>query len=63
MSHYQIKPAGHRGPHYSGPARVIECTDDEQAVRKAKPFVAGSDVEVWEGIRFIKLISAESEKA
>jgi hypothetical protein len=63
MSHYRvypIQPDGHRGPHYSGPARVIDCSNDEEAIRKAKPSVAGSDVEVWEGARFIKLVQRKS---
>jgi hypothetical protein len=37
----------------SRPAKVIECTGDQEAIQKAKQFVDGHDVELWDGRRLV----------
>jgi len=32
---------------------VIQCGDDEDAVKKVKPLVDGHDIELWEGMRLV----------
>jgi hypothetical protein len=56
MPQFRIFTVGPDG-HFSGPARVVECADDKQAIRQARQFVDGLDVEVWESGRFITLLS------
>jgi hypothetical protein len=33
------------------PPQVIECADDQEAAEKAKQFINGKDVEVWQDRR------------
>lgn len=35
----------------SGPAEIVECADDFDAIEKAKQLLDGHDVELWEGDR------------
>jgi hypothetical protein len=37
--------------HIRGPAEIINCDIDQQAIEKAKQMVNGHDVEVWQGAR------------
>jgi len=46
MPHYRIYSLKADG-HYLGPAQVVECATDDDAVRKAQQFVNGCGVEVW----------------
>jgi hypothetical protein len=41
--------------HISGPAEIIEATDDEAARQAAKRMVAGHAIEVWDGSRRIAI--------
>jgi len=62
MSHYSVYPiqTDEPGPHYSGPARLIDCASDDETIREATRFVAASDVEVWEGACFIRVVQRKS---
>jgi hypothetical protein len=37
--------------HIRGPAAIINCGVDQQAIEKAKQMVNGHDIEVWQGVR------------
>jgi hypothetical protein len=41
---YFIDPTNH----ISRPAEIVECTGHLEAIQKAKQFVDGHDVELWE---------------
>jgi len=32
---------------------MVECADDQEAIQKAKQFVDGHDVELWDGPRLV----------
>ena len=42
-----------RADHRSRLPEVVECANDQEAVEKARQFVEGQDVELWDGPRFI----------
>jgi hypothetical protein len=42
-----------RANHISRPPEIVECADDQEAVKKAEQFVDGQDVELWQRGRFI----------
>jgi hypothetical protein len=44
---------GQPNPHISGPSEIVECTGDLEAIEKAKQFVDGHDVELWDRGRFV----------
>ena len=37
----------------SRPAEIVECTGDFEAIQKAKQFVDGHDVELWDRGRLV----------
>jgi hypothetical protein len=39
--------------HISLPAETVEADDDQEATIKARKFIDGKDIELWEGARFI----------
>ena len=41
------------GGHVRKPPKIIECQDDEAAVKEAKQFLDGKLIEVWEKERCI----------
>ncbi len=52
MQHYRVyKTTNDR--HILGPALVIECQDDQVAIRKAARAANGCAAELWEGTRLI----------
>jgi hypothetical protein len=59
MPHYRIYVTTTDG-HITEPATLIECDDDQEAIGKAKQFVNGRAVELWEGARFIVRFPASS---
>jgi hypothetical protein len=59
MPHYRIYVTTTDG-HITAPATLIECDNDQEAIGKAKQFVNGRDVELWEGARFIVRFPASS---
>ena len=42
-----------RDEHIAKPPLVVDCADDQEAIRKAQQAVNGQDVEVWDEGRFI----------
>jgi hypothetical protein len=42
-----------RTNHISRPPEMVECADDQEAIQKAKQFVDGHDVELWDGPRLV----------
>jgi hypothetical protein len=52
MPHYRIYVTTTDG-HITAPAALIECDNDQEAIGKAKQFVNGRAVELWEGARLI----------
>ena len=46
---YTIKKDGHS----DGPPKVVECQDDEAAVKKAKQLLDDRLIEIWEGARVV----------
>jgi hypothetical protein len=42
-----------REGHIHRPPEVIYCADDEQAAEKAKQFIDGQDIEVWQEQRIV----------
>jgi hypothetical protein len=59
MPHYRIYLTTTDG-HITAPATLIESDDDQEAIGKAKQFVNGRAVELWEGARFIVRFPAPS---
>jgi len=39
--------------HIAGPATLIEADGDPAAIERARQFINGCDVELWEGSRFV----------
>lgn len=52
MPHYRIYTTTPDG-HLLGPAAVIECRDDEEAIGRAARSANGKAAELWEGARLI----------
>jgi hypothetical protein len=52
MPEYRFYKIKHDG-HIAGPAIVQECACDEDALKEAKQFLNGHDVEVWQGARVV----------
>ena len=40
----------------SGPSTVVECADDEEAIRSAERAMDGRGGEIWEGARFVSRV-------
>jgi hypothetical protein len=49
--------------HIAGPAQVIECADDQEAIGKAVPLTNGKSVELWQGARFIVRFPSDNGQA
>jgi len=39
--------------HITGPAAVIQCADDDAAIKEAQQLLDGKDIEVWQGQRIV----------
>ena len=48
-----------RANHISRPPEIIECADDQEAAEKARQFLDGHDVELWDLGRFVMRIPHE----
>jgi hypothetical protein len=51
MQRYRIYTVGSDGLFSS--AQFLECVDEQEAIQKARQFVDGHDVELWDGDRFV----------
>jgi hypothetical protein len=60
MPHYRIYTVDIDG-HISGPPSVESCGDDDEANRRAKDLLNGSDVELWDGARFVGRIRSTED--
>jgi hypothetical protein len=43
--------------HIAGPPLVVECADDEAAVKEAKQLVDGRVIEIWQRARRVKYLT------
>ncbi len=46
--------------HIAGPPKVLDCVEDQEALRHASNLVDGHAIEVWDGARFIARIEPKS---
>jgi hypothetical protein len=60
MPHYRIYTVDIDG-YISGPPSVVTCGDDDEATRRAKDLLNGSDVELWDGARFVGRIRSTED--
>ncbi len=44
------------------PPQIVECADDQEAIQKAKQFIDGHDIELWEKDRCIVRFARTSGK-
>ena len=50
--------------HIAGPAAVVTCKNDQEAISRAQQLKNGHDVELWDHNRFIvKIRSADSSES
>jgi len=52
MPHYRVYFLDETG-RISRPSELIECANDQEAREKAKQFIDGLDIEVWQETRLI----------
>jgi len=52
---YFVDTAGH----ITRPPEIVECADDQEATQRAKQFVDGENVEIWDGPRFVIGLKSE----
>jgi hypothetical protein len=45
------------GAHISGPPVTIDCADDDEAVKTAKRYVDGQELELWRDSRLVARFS------
>jgi len=57
MAEYRAYAVGRDG-HFIG-FEAFVCADDSEAIEKAKRFLNGSDVELWNGPRFVIKLEAD----
>jgi len=62
MFAYRAYSVGKDG-HYHDPPRIIECTNDQDAITKAARLADGQAIELWDRQRLIGRFSAETEPA
>jgi hypothetical protein len=46
---YTLKQDGHIGD----PPLIVECADDGDAIRQARQYLDGKDLEIWDEGRFV----------
>jgi hypothetical protein len=62
MPHYRVYFLDETGC-ISRPPQLIACTDDQEAREKAKQFIDGLDIEVWQDTRLIVKYPRKSQAA
>jgi hypothetical protein len=45
--------------HVAGPAHIIECETDQEAIAKVKQFVDGHDIEIWDAGRLVATLTSK----
>ena len=53
MPDYRIYKLDKEG-HIYGPPAVVQCADDQEALKEARRALDGRDIELWQGERFIR---------
>ena len=61
MPHYRVYATTPDG-HILGPAVVIECADDQEAIGQAAQMANGRAVELWDESRFIVRFPSDHPK-
>jgi len=46
----------------TGPPKIIDCADDQEAIMHAKQFIDGRDIELWEKSRCVMRFARTSGK-
>lgn len=46
--------------HVTQPPQIVECADDQEAIEKAKQFIDGRDIELWQKNRCVVRYSRTS---
>jgi hypothetical protein len=59
MPDYRIYEINKRG-RIVGPAQLITCENDEEALHAAEPLVNGYDVELWQADRIVSRILSKA---
>jgi len=54
---YRIKKDGH----IEMPPYTVELANDVEAVRQAKKFVDGCDIEIWQGSRIVNYLASDDK--
>jgi hypothetical protein len=54
---YIVNPEGR----ILGPAQVVECADDREAIRRAQPLLKGHDIEVWQAARVVRRLTSDAQ--
>ena len=49
-----------KSDHIERPPSIITCANDQEAVEGAKSLMDGNDIELWDGVRFVTRVKAES---
>ena len=39
---------------------IVTCANDQEAIERAKSLMDGHDIELWDGVRFVTRVKAES---
>jgi hypothetical protein len=56
VAHYRLYGVSPEG-NILGPANVVECDEDHEAIAQGQRLVNGAAVEIWEGARFVTRLS------
>ena len=48
--------------HIAGPPLVVDCADDEAAVKEAKQLVDGGVIEIWQRARKVKYLTPDKKR-
>jgi hypothetical protein len=49
---YVVNPEGH----VSDPPQIVECADDQEAVRQARQYLDTKPLEVWDGAKRVGIL-------
>ena len=62
MPKYRAYPMNHLG-RIAEPPQILNCADDVAAIERTEQLVNGSEVELWDGPRLIKVFEPRSASA
>jgi hypothetical protein len=58
---YRIYTIDKQG-HISGPPTVVDCTDDDEVLKRAQLTINGADVEIWQDARLVVRLPGDPER-